>query len=158
MTANSFSGTDVDVEGTWSKCYADASGDEYESHVISGTSIVISNTFRSSTDGSCTGDSSSDFSFSLTLAADMDVTMYGWSDRTNMVLPPTALDSVTSVDTSPDYSGFSFTGGYYLMFIDDTGTPQRLYRAVDTPASPCSTPNGNYDEPCAYTDDYLEKE
>ena len=89
--------------------------------------------------------------------------MYGWSDRntTNFVATPTALDGTTAVDASPDYSGFSITGdstGYHAMIIDDTGTPQRMYRTVDEPTSLCGTANGNYDEPCAYTEDYLEKE
>lgn len=163
ITINSFSGAGVSADGTWSRCSDQPGADEYEFHTISGTSLIVANAFRSSTDGSCTGSSTTDYSYSLTLAADIDVTMLGWSDRntTSFVAPPTALDGTTAVDLTPDYSGLSITGdfiGYHTMFIDDTGTPQRLYRAVDEPVSLCGTPNGNYNEPCALTNDFLTKE
>ena len=165
ITANSVSGAGVTLSGTWTLCYDNAGSDTMEIQVFSGTTLTISESTWTSADGSCTITEIADPSpIEVTnLANDIDVTMLGWSDRntTSFVTTPTAADGTTIISDTPIYSGvsgtFSGSTAYLVFFVDDTGSSQLLYRAVNLPTSLCGA-IGNYTDTCAFTGDLLTKQ
>ena len=165
ITANSVSGGEVSLSGTWYLCSLNSGSDDTsETQVFSGTSLTITQSTWTDTGGTCGGTETVDGLFEVTnLANDIDVTMIGWSDRSTETFDttPTAEDGTTVISATPIYSGLSgtFSGSttYLAFFVDDTGSSLLLYRAVKEPSSLCGTPIGNYD-PCAFTGDILTRQ
>ena len=166
ITANSVSGGEVSLSGTWYLCSDNTGNDTSETQVFSGTTLTITQYTWTTTDGSCGSGETVDGSPSeiTNLANDIDVTMLGWSDRNdpNFVTTPTAADGSTIISDTPIYSGvsgtFSGSTAYLAFFVDDTGSSLRLYRGTKDGPPSCATPNGNYDRPCAFTGDILIKQ
>ena len=164
ITANSVSGAGVSLSGTWYLCSDNTGDDTSETQVFSGTSLTITQSTWTTTDGTCGGTETVDQLSEVTnLANDIDVTMIGWSDRSTetFVGTPTAADGTTVISDTPVYSGILGTNSgataYLAFFVDDTGSSLLLYRAVKDPSSLCGTPIDNYD-PCAFTGDILIKQ
>jgi hypothetical protein len=158
------SGDHVDLTATvWAICYA-GSPDTYEVHSFSddGLDVIVEGFDTASSDGSCDL-STKDQSFQSDYVLDKrkDVTLASWTNGTKTTSAPKALDGTTALPDPPEASQIEATAGgeaglFYSLFVDDTGTPRRLYRTNSVPADPCAPPAGGADQ-CLNTQDYLEE-
>lgn len=149
QTVASATGAGVALAGTWIRDCRQVDGfDQQETSVFDGATITATEVAYSTTDLSCltvnqTGTSTNNYTFAVQFDATMTA---GWSDGSSAGqtqaaqgggnLPATPTASVVMITAS----GGAFYGAY---FVDDTGSPQRLYQETSEPSA-C-----NYDDSAA---------
>ena len=166
--AQAASGGTIALTGTWATgCYTSSGFDVNEVRVFSGDTITLTGYDYTSTDSSCSAGEAVSSGTGI-ISETGTVTAAGWTDVSTTQSPPTATGGGSLPATPPFttgvftgvYAGTPFTnepiGGFY---VDDTGTPWKLFRVNRNPFLPCSsTGDASGDELCLMTVDFLVKQ
>ena len=175
LMAHSVSGS-ARLNGTWTsvcRMRQDVGGqpaDTTTSRVFSGSSYSASMTFYSSTDASCTGTSQSISIVDGVRAgylATLVAVIAAWSDGTTSPSTPPAKLGGGALPTmlAPTLIGYTVSAaqatphvpaGSYSMtvYVDDSGTPNRMYSDTDQPAACAPSAGGS----CLHSLDYLVRQ
>ena len=167
ISANSVSGNDYFLDGTWRACYTVSSLDFGETRVVLGTSITSNSYNYTSTDNTCSAGEAEDTTQAQVLTASnpADLTTVGWSNQSALVSAPAAQDGATVIADPAIATLFDITGtsggaavtGRQVAYIDDTVTENIIwYRSVGSPAA-CD-PDSSGSEQCLLTVDNFVKQ
>lgn len=148
------SGSHLKMTGSWTACYKpsndySSSDDASETFAVDGDSVSRTVSTHTTSDGSCDGTATevSGEAIDLTVDSTEDVTMKGWEKNGSMVSNPTAADGSTALADPPDATVMNVTlddgsTSDLAWLVDDTVTPNEVYRDAYNNAAGCESPSG----------------